>query len=96
MQIFYSIVFFLLTLLLASAGYSSNKHINASVICGAALIGFLWAMTTGIVPVLCMFTITFLVMIAGLSDINSFAISFILSMPAIIRLTQWTIAAINS
>lgn len=96
MQFFYSIAFFLLTIALAAVGYSNNKRINAAVVCGAALLGFLWAMTSGIVPVLCMFTIAFLLMIGGSSEVEGFACSLILSMPAIIRLTQWTIAAINS
>jgi hypothetical protein len=96
MHIFYGIVFLVMTFLLASVGFSRNKYINAATIFCSALLGCLWVMVPGIVPMLCLLTICFFLAIGGVSEIEGTLTGLILSIPAGIKLGIYLVATLNS
>ena len=96
MHILYGIVFFFMTFALAAVGFSSNKYINVAVIFCSALLGCLWVMVPGIVPMLCFLTICFFLAIGGVSEIESTLTGLILSIPAGIKFGIYLIATLNS
>ena len=96
MHIFYGILFLVMTLLLASIGFSRNKYINAATIFCSALLGCLWVMVPGIVPMLCLLTICFFLAIGGVSEVEGTLTGLILSIPAGIKLGIYLVATLNS
>ena len=95
MQIFYGIVFLVLTVAMAKFRFSDNKLINTAAIFFAALLGCLWVMVPGILPLLCVLTITYLLVIGGVSDNDSILTSLVLSIPAGIKFALFLSATLS-